>query len=106
MDILIFVLDKTKEKIYNKYIIKNIDKVNFTTIELKDNRTFKEETILELNDVVEEILSIDNFSKEKKYIFIFFKSEFWKSLLKEFRKINPIPKYFEVCYKLINFLQT
>ena len=100
MEILIFVIDKTKEKIYNKYIKENNDKANFILIELEHNRIFKEETILGLSDVVEEISSINSFSKEKKYILVFFKSEFWESVLGEFKKINPSPKYFEVCYKL------
>ena len=102
MDIFIYVIDKTKEKIYNKYIKENIDKKNFIPIELKDNLVFKEETLNRLNDIIGRIISINKFSEEKRFILVNFKSDFWESILKEFRKINPNPKYFEVCSKLRN----
>ena len=105
MDIFIYVIDKIKEKIYNKYIKKNIDKKNYIPIELKDNLVFKEETLKGLNDIINRIISINKFSEEKKFILVNFKSDFWESILKEFRKINPNPKYFEVCTKLRNIFK-
>ena len=69
---------------------------------MKDNLVFKEETLNRLNDIIGRIISINKFSEKKKFILVNFKSDFWESILKEFRKINPNPKYFEVCSKLRN----
>ena len=47
--------------------------------------TLKKEKI---NDIIKGIENINIFSDEKK-ILLYFKSDYWKGLLKEFNKANP-----------------
>ena len=105
MDIFIYVIDQTKDKIYNKYIKEDVDKKNFIPIELKDDLIFKEENLNRFNDIINRIISINKFSEKKKFILVNFKSDFWERIAKEFRKIDPNPKYFEVCSKLRNIFK-
>jgi hypothetical protein len=101
IDTFIQVIDETKEEIYNKYIK---DKTSFQPIELNDSLELKKDTI---KAILDGIKSINNFSKEskdskdskdKKFLLVYFKSDFWKSLLKDFNKANP--ECFKVCLKL------
>lgn len=94
IDTFIIVIDKTKEKIYDKYVKEKNNKINFKPIKLKDNLKLKKEKI---KDIIKGISSINEFS-ENKIILVYFKTEFWKSLLKGFNQ--PDPECFKVCYKL------
>ena len=94
IDTFISVIDETKEDIYNKYIKENKDKANFNPIILEDNLELEKEKI---SDITKGIKSIYEYS-EGKNLLVYFKSNFWKSLLKEFDK--PEPKCFEVCLDL------
>ena len=94
IDTFIIVIDKTKEILYNKYIKEN-NKTNFEPIELADILKLKKENIY---DIIEGISSINKYSSEIKILLVYFKSDFWKSLLKEFSELNP--EYFRICLKL------
>ena len=111
IDTFIFVIDETKKDIYDKYIKEDKDKtkvkidnknnkeekdkINFKPIILEDNLQLKEEKI---NDITKGIKSIYEYSKTLNNLLVYFKSNFWKSLLKEFYKAEP--KCFEVCLNL------
>jgi len=90
------VINKTKEKIYNKYIQNDHNKSIFKLIEIEDNLKLKEDKI---NDIIKGIKSINNYSEKIKKLLVYFKSIFWKkSLLKEFGK--PKKEFFGICYDL------
>ncbi len=89
----IIIIDKTRDEIYNKYI--KDKKNNFKPIQIKDNLTLKKEKI---NDIIKGIGNINKFSNGNKILLIYFKSEFWKGLLKEFNKADP--DCFVVCWNL------
>ena len=55
----------------------------------------KKETIKE---IIKGIKSINDYSEEIKCLLVYFKSDFWKSLLKDFNKAEP--ECFKVCLKL------
>ena len=96
IDTFITVINKTKEKIYNKYIEGKNNKVTFKSIELKETMKLKKEKI---KDIILGIESINKYSKDIKNLLVYFKSNFWKkSLLEEFSQ--PEPKSFKVCYEL------
>ena len=94
IDTFILVIDETKDEIYNKYI-KNNNNSDFKPIILEDNLELKEGRI---DAIIKGIKSIYDFSKEKNNLLVHFKSNFWKSLLKEFDK--PEPKCFKICINL------
>ena len=62
---------------------------------MKDNLKLKKEKI---KDIIKGIKAINNFPGENKFLLVYFKSDFWKSLLKEFNK--PDSECFDVCWKL------
>ena len=95
IDTFIIVIDKTKEKIYDKYIKEKDNKTKFKSIELKDNLKLQKDKI---DIITKGIISINNYSKNIKTLLVFFKSDFWKSISKVFYKPNP--DYFIVCSKL------
>ena len=95
IDTFIIVIDKTKEKIYDKYIKGKDNKTKFKSIELKDNLKLQKDKI---DIITKGIISINNYSKNIKTLLVFFKSDFWKSISKVFYKPNP--DYFIVCSKL------
>ena len=95
IDTFITVIDKTKEKIYNKYIKGNSNQISFKSIDLKDTLKLKKE---KKTVITNGITSINKYSEEIKNLLVYFKSDFWKSILKEFNK--PDPDCFEVCLKL------
>ena len=101
IDTFIYVIDKTKEKIYEKYIKDDKNKSSFVSIKLDDKLELKKEMI---DEISKGIKSIYDYSKDKQELLVYFKSDFWKSLLKAFEK--PEPKCFQVCKDLrIIFLE-
>ena len=96
LDTFITVIDKTKEQIYNKYIKNENNKTYFKVIELEDKLKLKKDKI---NEIIEGIKSINEYSEKIKKLLVYFKSVFWKgSLLQEFGK--PLPKFFAICLNL------
>ena len=95
IDTFISVIDETKEDIYDKYIKEDNEKKNFKPIILEDNLELKKEKI---DVIIKGITSIYNYSKEIKNLLVYFKSNFWKSLLKKYDE--PDPKCFKVCLNL------
>ena len=97
IDTFINVIDKAKDKIYDTYVKDNKEnnKGNFKVIKIKDDLKLKKERI---NDIIKGIKSINQFSDTNNFILVYFKSEFWKNLLKEFNK--PSPDCFIICWKL------
>lgn len=95
IDTFIILIDKTKEKLYDKYIKEKYNKTKFKSIELKDNLKLQEDKI---DIITKGILSINNYSNKIKILLVFFKSDFWKSISKVFYKPNP--NCFIVCSKL------
>ena len=92
----ISVIDKTKDQIYNKYIKNEDNKTYFKYIEFEDNLKLKSDKI---DDIIERIKSINEYSEKIKKLLVYFKSVFWKKkLLEEFGK--PLPKFFEICLNL------
>ena len=94
IDTFIEVINKTKENIYEKYI-KNNNKSPFISIQIDENLILKKEKIGAIKDG---ITSIYNYSKEIKKLLVYFKSDFWKSLLKAFEQ--PEETCFRVCLDL------
>ena len=84
IDTFIIIIDKTRDEIYNKYIKDNKD--NFQPIQIRDKLTLKKEKI---NDIIKGKRNINNFSDENKILLVYFKSDFWYGILKEFNKANP-----------------
>jgi len=95
IDTFIEAIDEIKEKIFYKYIKRGNDKTPFKPIEIKDSLQFKKENI---KKIIKGIESINNYSKEIKCLLVYFKSDFWKSLLRNFNK--PEPECFSICLKL------
>ena len=96
LDTFIRVIDKTKDQIYNKYIINESNETYFKYFELEDKLTLKRDKI---DEIIEGIKSINEYSEKIKKLLVYFKSVFWKrSLLQEFGK--PIPKFFGICLNL------
>ena len=94
IDTLIDVIDNTKEKIYKKYIDYN-NRSRFFPIQLDDNLILKKEKI----DLIKKgIISIFKYSEYIEKLLVYFKSDFWKSLLKAFEQ--PEENCFKVCYEL------
>ena len=101
IDTFIYVIDKTKEKIYEKYIKDDNNKSSFVSIILNDSLVLKKEMI---DEISKGIKSIYEYSRDIKKLLVYFKSDFWKSLLKAFEK--PEPDCFKVCKSLrIIFLE-
>jgi len=89
----IISLDKTKEKIKEKY------KNDFRTIKAKDNLVlYKREKGEEINIIIPSIESIINFSKENEILLIYFCSNFWKNILKHYDEPNI--DNIDICYRL------
>ena len=95
LDIFIYIIDQTKEKIYEKYIDNNNNESDFVSIELDDKLIFKKEMIKE---IYKGIKSINEYSRYCKTLLVYFTSNFWKSLLKEFDKSEP--ECFQACNEL------
>ena len=94
IDTLIDVIDNTKEKIYKKYINYN-NRSRFFPIQLDDNLILQKEKI----DLIKKgIISIFKYSEYIEKLLVYFKSDFWKSLLKAFEQ--PEENCFKVCYEL------
>ena len=87
----IVILDKTKDKIFNKYIKEN-KKSGFKPIELVDSLKISEDKI---ETIIDGIVSINNYSKKINNLLAYFKIDFWKSLFIKFN--NPDLKSFQIC---------
>ena len=89
----IVAIDKTKEKIVEKY------KNNFRTIRIKSKITInKREKGEEMNVIIPSIESIINFSKEKEILLIYFTSIFWRNILKYYNEPNDY--CINICFRL------
>ena len=98
IETFIIVIEKTKEKIVKKYVT---SKDSFNPIKLKASLEFKKkEKNEEMNDIIQAIKSIINYSKEKKVLLVNFTSNFWIQLLKEYNVPNII--IIKKCYELRN----
>ena len=91
----ISVIEKTKEEIINKYA-----KNDFKPITLKASLTLKkEDKIKEMDElIIPAIDKIINFSKKQKVLLIYFSSNYWINLLKNFNEPNP--ESIDICFKL------
>ena len=94
IDTFIAVIDQTKEYIYEIYI-EDKYKSRFFPIQLDDKLVLKKEKIY---DIIKGIASICEYSEKIKKLLVYFKSDFWKSLLKVFEQ--PEQTCFKVCYEL------
>ena len=95
IETFIIVIDKTKEKILEKY------KNNFKIIKIKSNgkRSLKKrENGKEIDKIISSINSIINFSKENNILLIYFTSNFWKDILKKYNQSKEL--YINICFKL------
>ena len=96
LDTFIAVVNYTKEQIiYYEYIKENSNKEKFKPLKIEDNLKLKKDRI---NDIIKGIESINAFSDYKNVILVYFKSDFWKKLLKEYN--IPSPDYIVICWKL------
>ncbi len=92
-EIFIVCIDKTKEKIIEKY------KNDFEIIKIKDDlKVNKREKGEEMNIIIPSIESIINFSKKKEKLLIYFSSNFWSNILKIYD--NPTPYCINICLRL------
>ena len=74
IETFIIVVDKAKEKIAHKYAI---SKDSFRPIRLKANlKLIKKEKNEEIKALIDSIESINNYSKEKKILLVYFTSDF------------------------------
>ena len=93
IDTFIEVIDNTKDKIYEKYIKDNNQ--SFVPIQLDEKLILKKEKI---NLIKKGITSIYQYSETIQKPLVYFKSDFWKSLLKAFEQ--PEENSFKVCLDL------
>ena len=92
-EIFIVCIDKTKEKIIEKY------KNDFEIIKIKaDLKVNKREKGEEMNIIIPSIESIINFSKKKEILLIYFSSDFWNNILKHYDE--PTPHCINICFRL------
>jgi len=97
MEIYISIIDKIKDKILNKYI--KSDKKDFKSIEIKSNLILqKKEKSEEIKNIIAEIKSIIKFSEKNNILLVYFTSDFWINILKEYN--GPNPKAIKNCYSL------
>ena len=95
IETFITVLEKTKEKIVNKYLSNK----SFKPIQLNDSLEFnKKEKNKDLEDIISVIESINNYSKEKEVLLVYFTSKVWKKILNIYNSPNKIKIIY--CYKI------
>jgi len=95
IETFIIAIDKTKEKMFEKY------KNNFKIIKMKSNggRALKKRKEgKEIDIIISSINSIIDFSKENNILLIYFTSNFWKDILKQYNQANEL--YINICFKL------
>ena len=96
IETFIIVMDKIKEKIVEKYIT---SKDCFRPIKLKASLELKKkEKNEEMKNIIQTIKSIITYNKGKQVLLVYFTSNFWKKLLKEYNV--PDEDNIEICYKL------
>ena len=82
IEAFIIVIEKVKVQIVDKYVISNN---SFKPIKLRGSlELIKKENNKEMKAIISSIESIINYSKEKKVLIIYFTSNFWNKLLKEY----------------------
>ena len=92
------VIDENKEKIFYNYIRNEKNGTSFKPIELDGSLQLQKEKI---NMIIRGIESINEYSKGINCLLVYFKSDFWKSLLRDFNKAEP--ECFLIVLKLRNY---
>lgn len=88
MEIYISIIDKIKDKILNTYI--KSGKKDFKSIKIKSNLTLQKKTKSEeIKNIITDIQSIIKFSRENNILLVYFTSDFWINVLKEYNEPNP-----------------
>ena len=96
IETFIIVIEKTKEQIFDKYFKSDTP---FSPIKLKANLDLiKKEKNKEMKTIIPSIESIINYSKDKKVLLVYFTSNFWIQILKEYNIPDDIN--IENCFKL------
>ena len=96
VETFISVMDKIKEKIIIEYVTSN---KSFKPIKLKSNlELIKREKNKEVNTIILAIESIIKCSKDNKVLLVYFTSNFWIQILKDYNIPDDIN--IENCYKL------
>ncbi len=97
IEIYINVIEKNKEKIIEKY--KNI----FKTITIKsDLKVNKKKEGQEIKIIIPAIKSIIEFSEEQEKLLIYFNSNFWINILKNYNESNAVN--IDICFQLRELL--
>ena len=92
-DLIINVINKKKEEIIDKY------DNDFKTIKIKpDLKVNKKEKGEEINNIIEDVESIIDFSRKKKKLLIYLNSNFWINILKNYNEPNDLN--IDICFKL------
>ena len=96
IETFIIVIEKTKETIFDKFIASSN---SFKPIKLKSNLELKKkEKNKEMEAIIPAIKSIFNFSQEKKVLLVYFTSNFWIKILKDYN--IPDKDNIKYCYEL------
>ena len=96
LEICIYIIEKLKEKIYNKYV--NSNKNVFKPFKLKGKLKTKDK-IKEMDKfIIPSLESIIKFSKEKKVLLLYLDSDLWEYFLNYYNVPNKENIY--ICYKL------
>ena len=93
MEIFIDVINKMKEKMYEKY------KKDYKTIEIKSNLEIKKkEKEVEIDNIINYIESIIEFSDDNEVLLIYFTSNFWINIFKSY--IEAKERKIQICFDL------
>ena len=94
IETFIIVINETKEKIFQKY-----HKKIFKPLTLKAKLPLiKREKNREIDIIIPAMESIINFSKENKVLLVYFHSNFWAHILKNYNELNDIN--ISICFRL------
>ena len=92
----VIVIEKTKEQIYDKYVNSNN---SFKPIKFKANlELIKKEKSKEIEEIIGAIESIIKYSKEKNALLVYFTSNFWIKILKDYNISDELN--IKNCYEL------
>ena len=94
IETFITVINKTKEKIFDKYVAGN---KTFKPIKLKANLSIIK-TGKEIDTITSEMREINSYSKEKNVLLVYFTSNFWIKILKDYNIVDQIN--IKNCYEL------
>ena len=96
IETFITVIDKIKETIYDKYITSGN---SFEPIKLKANLELKKrDKNKEIDAIINNIKSINQYSKDNKVLLVYFTSNFWQKILKDYN--IPDQDNIKYCYEL------